>query len=120
MSTGYGIDPALVSEGRDKDDAHVLAAAEHGHVDYLVTSDIPDFRAFAGSCDFEIFTPDEMLCLIDERRPDPVDAAAKKQPDYWAKRSGKPLPDALASAGAPVFSHHMKNRLARWARSGRY
>lgn len=76
MISGYEIDPVLL-EGKDKFDAHVLAAAAHGSVDYLVTANYQDFEQFEEQFEFEIFLPDDMLCLMKERRPDAVLAAMK-------------------------------------------
>lgn len=120
MIVGYEIDPALL-ESNDKFDAHVLAAAAHGNVDYLVTANYSDFEQFSERFEFEIFTPDEMLCLINERRPDAVAAATKKQLSYWAGRSSnKSLPQALMDAGAPDFAEQVKSLLATFALSGNY
>lgn len=118
--SNYSIDPMFL-EGEDKFDAHVLAAAIHGRVDYLVTSNISDFEGFADSVEFEILTPDDMLCLIEQRRPDAVSAATKKQCNYWSKREGsKSLHDALVDSGAPNFAQGIRKRLSQWALSGRY
>lgn len=120
MISGYRIHPSLV-EGKDKFDAHVLAAAAHGNVDYLVTANYKDFEQFAESFEFEIFLPDDMLCLIEERRPDAVQSAILKQGSYWGARPGsKKLPEALADAGAPNFAALVRAKLSRMALSGRY
>ncbi|EMY35213.1 hypothetical protein D477_005591 [Arthrobacter crystallopoietes BAB-32] len=120
MIIGYEIDPGLL-ESNDKFDAHVLAAAAHGSVDYLVTANYSDFEPFSERFEFEIFSPDEMLCLINERRPDAVRAATKRQLSYWAGRpSSKSLTHALVDAGAPAFAHHVKTLLAEFALSGNY
>lgn len=120
MITGYEIKEAYLATGRDKFDAHVIAAAEHGKVDYLVTSNYSDFEPVIDEVEFEIHTPDDILCLIDERRSDAVNAATKRQVDYWAQRSGKPLHEALIDADAPLFAQRTKNRISRWALSGKY
>lgn len=120
MISGYEIDPLLV-EGKDKFDAHVLAAAAHGGVDYLVTANHKDFEEFEEQFEFEIFLPDDMLCLMKERRPDAVLAAMKTQCQYWAARSeSKALPAALIGAGAPNFAEYIRTQLASLALSGKY
>ncbi len=118
MIAGNEIDPSLL-KGRDKDDAHVLAAAAHGHVDYLVTANYKDFEEFSEHFEFAIFLSDDMLSLMAERRPDAVLAAIKKQCSYWQTRSGsKTLPAALIDASAPNFAGYVKAQLAGLALSG--
>lgn len=120
MISGYEISPEFL-QGRDQFDAHVLAAATHGRVDYLVTANPGDFEEFADRLEFEIFRPDDMLCLMIERRPDAVLAATKKQCQYWAGRpDSKSLPAALIDAGTPDFARHIQAQLATLALSGRY
>lgn len=120
MITGYQINEAYLTSGRDEFDAHVIAAAEHGKVDYLVTSNYSDFEPVIDDVQFEIYTPDDMLCLIEERRSDAVSAATRRQMDYWAKRSGKNLHQALSDAGAPDFAQRIKHRISHWALTGKY
>ncbi|WP_434616544.1 PIN domain-containing protein [Arthrobacter sp. A5] len=120
MISGYEIHPSLL-KGKDKHDAHVVAAAAHGHVDYLVTANHKDFEEFSEQFEFAIFLPDDMLSLTAERRPDAILAAIKKQCSYWAARPGsKSLPAALIDAGAPDFAGYVKAQLAGLALSGLY
>ncbi|MHA7140443.1 MULTISPECIES: PIN domain-containing protein [unclassified Arthrobacter] len=117
---GYDIDPTLV-EGKDKFDAHVLAAADHGCVDYLVTNNYEDFFPYADLFEFETYVADDMLCLIMERRSDAVLAALRMQSQYWGCRDGsKTLVAALVDAGAPNFGTHIQSVLTRMAISGEY
>lgn len=117
---GYAIDPGLI-EGKDKFDAHVLAAAAHGNVDYLVTDNYKDFEPYADQFEFETYVADDMLCLIKERRPDAVRAALKVQCQYWARRGGsKALPVALVDSGAPNFADYIAGQLSAMALSGQY
>lgn len=116
----YSIDPTLL-DGKDKFDAHVLAAAAHGNVDYLVTDNYKDFAPYADRFEFEIYTADDMLCLIKERRPDAVRTALKKQCQYWAGKAGtKTLPAALIDSGAPHFAGYIREQLSEMALSGHY
>lgn len=120
MITGYEIDPVLL-ESKDKFDAHVVSAAAHGRVDYLVTSNESDFEEITHQYEFEIFSPDDMLSLIYERRSDAVRIATKDQMTYWANRKeDKPLPQALTDAGAPNFANHVGKLLANFALTGNY
>ncbi|MFJ2621616.1 PIN domain-containing protein [Glutamicibacter sp. NPDC087344] len=121
LISNYQIRKDLVQFGRDKFDAHVVAAAEHGGVDYLVTNNIKDFQPFADECEFEIYSADEMLCLIYERRPDVVRTVVQRQFPYWAKRQNpKTLHEALVAAQAPNFAEKVKTQLRHLAMSGTY
>lgn len=120
MITGYEINAAYLTSGQDEFDAHVIAAAEHGKVDYLVTSNYSDFEPVIDDVQFEIYRPDDVLCLIEERRSDAVSAATRRQMDYWDKRSGKNLHQALSDAGAPDFAQRIKHRISHWALTGKY
>lgn len=112
--TGYSIDPELLIG--DPFDAHVIAAAQTGEVGYLVTSNIKDFSKHAGPLEFEIYTPDDFLCLAARRRPDATYAATKRQLAYWKGRSGSTqLPEALIGAGAPLFAAEVRKILQRIA-----
>jgi hypothetical protein len=118
---GYSIRTELIASGRDEFDARVVAAAEHGRVDYLVTNNIKHFEPFQEECEFEICAADDMLCLIDERRPDVVLSVVQKQLPYWAKKnSDRTLDEALNAAGAPKFSVRVRSHLGELAMSGRY
>lgn len=117
--SGYSIDPMLLTG--DPYDAHVLAASAHASVDYLVTNNISDFDEHAESFEFEIYTPDDMLCLIAERRPNTVLKTAKRQLDYWnQKPNSMPLPDALVAAGVPNFAEHVRKIIQQIALTGSY
>ncbi len=121
LISNYLIREDLVQSGRDKFDAHVVAVAEHGGVDYLVTENVKDFQSFADEYEFEIYTADEMLCLINERRPDVVRTVIQRQLPYWAKRpKSKSLYEALEDAQAPKFAEKVKIQLRRLAILGAY
>lgn len=117
---GYEIRPELLT-GPDKFDAHVVAAAEKGLVDYLVTSNIRDFDSLQDELEFEIYAPDELLCLISQRRPDAMRAVLQRQLAYWKGKSDPtPLDQALAAAGAPNFAGEVKRQLGQLALTGKY
>lgn len=112
--TGYSIDPVFLHG--DPFDAHVIAAALHGQVDYLITNNVKDFSLHADKLDFEIYTPDDFLCLVAERRPDATYRTTKRQLKFWNLRTGyKSLPDALTAAGCPRFAIEVRKILQRIA-----
>ena len=107
---GYVIDDSR--DYPDRFDAHVIAAAEHGRVSYLVTD---DRRGFVESddLDYEVYTADEFLVLVDDSSPAVVDAVLEQQLDYWLNRApdGFNLAGALRKAGAVEFSERIRRRL---------
>lgn len=114
MVTNYVIDPQFLAG--DPCDAHVIAAAQKGAVDYMVTSNIKDFATHADILDFEIYDPDSFLCLIAERRPAATYATTKRQLKYWKMKAGaKELPKALSDARAPQFAGKVKTILQQIA-----
>ena len=120
MVSGYAVDPELL-EGGDEFDAHVLAAADHGRADYLVTDNTSDFAPFKDAFGFEIYSCDEMLCLILDRRSDAVRSALLDNLAYWsAKPDAKDLVEALTDAGAPEFADGIKRLRSALAMSGKY
>lgn len=121
LITGYEITNTHLAAVRDPLDAHVIAAAEHGKVDYLVTANYSDFEPAVDGVEFEIYLPDQMLCLIAQRRPEAISKAARRQIEYWAKKSSnKTLHQALVDAGAPEFALLIKQRMTYWATTGKY
>ncbi len=117
---GYEISPALL-EGGDTFDAHVVAAASHGGVDYLVTSNLADFESLRDHFEFEIYAPDDLLCLILERRPDAVRKALLDNIAYWSAKPGsKDVVEALIDAGAPNFADGVRGLRTKLAMTGRY
>ncbi|NJC23986.1 hypothetical protein BJ994_003062 [Arthrobacter pigmenti] len=120
LISGYTVDSALLT-GRDKFDAHVLAAADHGGVDYLVTDNTSDFAPFKDAYNFEIYSCDEMLCLILERRLDAVRGALLDNLAYWsAKSNSKDLVEALVDANAVQFADGVRKLRYALAMSGKY
>ncbi|SDI79056.1 PIN domain-containing protein [Arthrobacter subterraneus] len=120
LVSGYVVGPELL-EGGDEFDAHVLAAADHGYADYLVTDNTSDFAPFKDAFGFEIYNSDEMLCLILERRLDAVRGALLDNLAYWSGKSdAKDLVEALIDAGAPQFADGIKRLRSALAMSGKY
>ncbi|MGC5617421.1 PIN domain-containing protein [Georgenia sp. Z1491] len=89
--------------GADANDGHIHAAAVAGEIDLVLTNDssylkIEDDR-------YEISTPDEFFCLVDDSTPRIVQAVALKQFNYWrAKMNPRSIWHALAQAGCDEFA----------------
>ncbi|MHA7271253.1 hypothetical protein [Arthrobacter sp. HLT1-20] len=82
----------------------------------MVTSNVKDFAAHADNLEFEIYAPDQFLCLIAERRPDATYSTTKRQFKYWSAKSGsKELPAALTDDGAPLFANEVRKILQQIA-----
>lgn len=121
--TGYGVPdlPMLA----DQNDLHVVGAATHASVDYLVSDD-KGLHEAADEFDFEVYTADDMLCLIAERRRDLLLQVTRLQLRYWRRRAAetgsdfRQLDDALKYAGAPAFAKVVKKTVQTIALSGRY
>lgn len=65
---------------------------------------------------YEVYTPDQFFCLVDDGAPDSVREVCRDQIAYWnrRKRDGKkvkPLADALREAGCPEFATHVKTHV---------
>ncbi len=107
---GYSIDRTV--DYPDVFDAHVHSAAILGGVDVVLTANHDDFE-FPGSDDlaYEVFSADSFFALIDDSAPALVRAVVEEQLVYWVKRKGKSLPQALRSAGAPVFADRVRQHL---------
>ena len=110
--TGYAIDPDLPYP--DIFDAHVHAAAIHGDVDFVLTSD-GGFERLGDQLDdlpYEVHTPDSFFCLLDDSSPKSIRAVIKKQLDYWlGKGKGGEqfnLCAHLERAGAPEFADRVR------------
>lgn len=102
-------------DGGDPDDRHVHAAALATSAHILLTQNTQDF----GDPDllpYELYTPDQFFCLVDDGAPDAVGEVCRKQVDYWnaRKRAGKPvkpLAVALQAAGCSSFARRVKKHL---------
>lgn len=94
-------------------DLHVHTAVLHCKADALVTNNTRDF----GDPDdlrYELYTPDEFLCLTDDSSPVTVRRVTKKQNDYWQNRpvnKPKSLVKALNDAGCSDFSERVNQHL---------
>lgn len=120
---GYSVVDVPVLD--DSNDLHVIAAATHARVDYLVTED-SGFHSVADEFEFETLSADEMLCLIAERRPELVLRVTQEQFRYWnrrAKESGRgisPMDEALRAANAPCFAEEVRKAIKHLAVTGQY
>jgi hypothetical protein len=92
----------------DRDDQHVHNAAVYSQANILLTMNIKDF----GDPDllpYDLYTPDQFLCLVESSSPFVVREATKVQLPYWQGRRDKgdtvkSLSDALKDAGTPAFA----------------
>ena len=111
--TGYRVDETL--EYRDKHDAHLHAAAEHGGVTYVVSND-KDFASFAAENDdilnYEVYSADEFFLWIDQNSPPTVVEAIIKQLKYFRGKGEQfNLVTALQGAQAPGFAERVREYL---------
>lgn len=97
--------------GTDVDDEHVHAAALACEADILLTAD----TGFAAtdidpdSLPYEVYAPDEFFVHIDDTATFHVEAATRKQTDYWRRRKGRaPLGEHLERAGCPAFADRVR------------
>ena len=92
----------------DRDDQHVHNAAVFSQAKILLTMNIKDF----GNPDllpYDLYTPDQFLCLLESSSSFVVREATKIQNAYWQGRRDrgdtvKSLGDALEDAGSPDFA----------------
>lgn len=104
--SGYVIDPDFTYT--DEYDAHLHAAAEHGGIQYVITSD-RGFHDFAAANDdllgYEVYTPDDFLMLVHRDAIATVREVLLDQIAYFRQR-GEPfnLASRLESAQAPRFA----------------
>lgn len=105
--TGYAIDKNV--DYPDLFDAHVHCAAVHGAADILLTANPTDFEL--DDLDYEIYGADDFFQLVDDSAPSLVRQVIGVQLAYWVPRGGKPLPEALRNAGAPVFAERIRKYL---------
>lgn len=104
----------------DVGDHHVHAAAEDGRMMYLVTGDrgfldLPE--EVTDGFSYEIYSPDDFFCFVDESNPRGVRDVAIQQALYWAQKAdgasgGGSLVDALRRAGCPNFADRVAVHLA--------
>lgn len=108
-------DGAIEFVGTDPDDSHVHAAAVAAGAHILLTSNGCDFGD-PDKLPYEIQTPDEFLCLVDDGASDSVRAVTMDQISYWQSRSkltqGTPLlVGALVAAGCPKFAERVREHI---------
>jgi len=94
------------------DDHHVHAATLASRADKLLTSNDRDFPE-SDDLPYEIYTPDELLVLIDDSAPYHVRSVTREQIDYWQKRRDegdavKQLDEALRDADCPAFAERVR------------
>lgn len=108
-------DSSVEFSGSDPHDRHVHAATIACRADILLTGDTRDF----GDLDelpYEILTPDELFCKIDDDAPHFVRNVTREQNAFWSGRrnsdaSIKSLEQALVDAGCPKFALRVRARL---------
>ncbi|MBY8874083.1 PIN domain-containing protein [Micromonospora sp. PLK6-60] len=115
LVTGYT--PQDVPCPPDPDDRHVLAAAVHGGVHFLVTD---DRRAFPPECTQEmlsVLTGDEFLNWVADRSMVLVRSVLARQTDYYRRslvaqdRDAVELIAHLRKAGALRFAQRLEDQL---------
>ena len=109
---GYQIDQDL--DYTDPHDAHMHAAAVHGRVQYVVSDD-KKFAKFVEAhdelLDYEHYTADEFLILIDDNSPPTIREVLFEQAKYFHSRDGSfNLVTMLQNAGAPRFAGRIRDR----------
>ncbi len=105
---GFDVDPLCHP---DPDDAHVISAARHGGVHYLVTNDAGFFTADTAES-FEVHTADSFLVLLDDSAPTVIRDVTHVQQTYFERtRERFSLPRMLESAGAPEFAERVREHL---------
>ncbi|MGR6902210.1 PIN domain-containing protein [Glutamicibacter creatinolyticus] len=99
----------------DREDWHVHHAAEACHAQILLTED----TGFDSDATFyEVYTCDDFFAEIAASAPEVVRRVVKFQASYWAKRNGKPLPEALREAQCPNFARIVQKHLQNLAHHG--
>lgn len=101
--------------GKDKGDLHVKAAADHTRADILLTGNTKDF----GDPDllaYDLYTPDEFFCLVDDSSEALVRAVTMEQTLYWQAEKDKGysvrgLVEMLRAAGCPNFANRVQGHL---------
>lgn len=110
-------DPTIEYPFKDPNDRHVHAAAVAGGAEFLLTIDggftAPDPDA---ELPYEVYTADQFFLLIEDSSSDGVMRAAKRQREYWQKKSDaghtpKTLAEALVAAGCPGFAKKVEAHL---------
>lgn len=111
------------SPSADIHDSHVHAAATHAKADYLLTSDSGFTRLsdeVRDSLSYEVYTPDELFCLIADSAPQVVRNVAVEQIAYWASKSEqdgrqRSLVERLGAAGCPQFAVYVQTQIKQLA-----
>lgn len=102
-----------VVPGIDVQDLHVHTAVLHCKADALVTGNIKDFGD-PDTLEYELYTPDDFLCLADDSSPATIRRVTQKQNNYWQSRpvsARKSLTAALRAAGCPNFAERAEHHL---------
>lgn len=106
LVTGY--DPMQVAQPQDVHDWHVLAAAEHGRCDVLVTSDAALLEEPVEGSRVRSATADAVLVAVAGAHGDVVETVLADQQSYWRRRGApaarRDLAHRLGLAGAPRFA----------------
>lgn len=99
----------------DLHDTHVYNAAAHAKVDILLTANVSDFGD-PDTLPFDLYTPDELFCLIESNHPDLVLEVSRDQVKHWSKIAAAGgsvvgLSQALEKAGCPDFAAAVERHL---------
>lgn len=101
--------------GRDSGDRHVKAAADHCRADILLSGNVADFGD-PDELSYDLYTPDEFFCLVDDSAPHAVLAVTRQQNEYWNGRrvegeTVRRLGQALRLAGCEEFADRVHAHL---------
>lgn len=105
-------------------DRHVLAAAQRGHADVIVTANLKDFPATAcDPLDIAVQHPDTFLCYELEQAPEVILRVLQEQAEATGKGgrialSVDELLTCLENCGAPVFAASARNWLEGLEQAG--
>ncbi|MGL5816560.1 MAG: PIN domain-containing protein [Phycicoccus sp.] len=102
--------------GPDPHDAHVHGAAVACCADFLLTCNVAHFPE---TPEYEVITPDDFFCLMDDVAPALVTDVVREQAQYWGRKRGEAdLVGNLERAQAFKFADRVHRHLKTIALKG--
>lgn len=102
----------------DPFDAHVHAAAVACAANYVVTSD-GGFSRASDDLPYDVLTPDEFFCLVDDVASMLVELCIRAELAYYQRKTGRAdLVEAARRAGCPAFAERIRRHLKHQALTG--